>query len=294
MRQLGYLPGIITIALMTTGTAPAVAQDGSPAIRGLTEPYRTIDVAATESGAIASLGVREGDVVQQGQELAALNCQALTALLAIAKHGMESKGKLHAAEAEVRLREERAENFASVFASGHARPEEVRRAETDLAVARAHLLAAQEELVQRQLEFEKIEAQIEQRTVRAPLGGVVSRVHKDEGEFVAANDPTVLTIVQLDPLIAIFTLSTSQAGRLQTGQEVMVRLPEANKPVAAEVEFIDPVTDPESGTVLIKVRVPNERGTYRSGARCSLLLPAVNQDNGRGDPTRSVAAQRGR
>jgi multidrug efflux pump subunit AcrA (membrane-fusion protein) len=39
------------------------------------------------------------------------------------------------------------------------------------------------------------------------------------------------------------------------------------------IEFISPVTDAESGTVRVKVRMDNRSGLFRSGQRCSLQLP---------------------
>ena len=193
-----------------------------PLIGGLTEPYRTIDVAANESGVIAERYVREGQVVSKGEGLATLDCKVLSALLAIARQGMESRGRLEAAQAELQLKEDRYERFTTVFASGHARPEELQRAQTDLAIARAHLLAAEEDLVLKRLECAKINAEIERRKVLAPIDGIVSQIHKDEGEFVAPNDPSVLTIVQLDPLLAIFSLTTEQVSRLHPAQEVSI------------------------------------------------------------------------
>ncbi|MHC4403364.1 MAG: hypothetical protein ACYTG0_27210 [Planctomycetota bacterium] len=138
---------LVWLVIVPSGTSGA-----PPEIRGLTEPYRTIDAAAAETGVIATLTVQEGEVVSQGQCLAKLDCDVLTVLLAIARHGMEAKGRLQAARAELKLKEERAQNFATAFASGHARPEELRRAKTDLAIAQAQLLAVEEELALKRLD----------------------------------------------------------------------------------------------------------------------------------------------
>ncbi|MFO7905604.1 MAG: efflux RND transporter periplasmic adaptor subunit [Planctomycetota bacterium] len=246
----------------------------APQLRGLTEPYRTIDVAAVETGVVSEMLVREGDTVGVDQALAKLDIDLLQSLLTIAEHSKEARGRLQAARAEMKLKADRAKRFAEVLSSGHARPEEVRRAETDLEISRGNLLAAEEDLVLKQLEYEKILTQIDRRTVRAPIAGVVSHIHKEQGEFVAPNDPAVLTLVQLDPLLAVFSLTTEQAGRLRVSQEVSIYISERKQPVAALVEFIAPITDAESGLVLVKVRVDNSDGMFRSGIRCTLQLPA--------------------
>ncbi len=186
------------------------------------------------------------------------------------------------------MKQERAEQFAEVYASGHARPEEVHRAQADLEIAQAHLLEAEEDLVLRQLEYEKIKTQVERRTIRAPISGVVSRIYKEQGEFVAPNDPSILTLVQLDPLLAVFSLTSEQAGMLRADQEVSVQVPGVTQMVPAIVEFIAPVTDAESGTILVKIRLDNSAGAYRSGTRCTLHLQAATEVAGQ---TASEAAE---
>ncbi|MGD9128753.1 MAG: efflux RND transporter periplasmic adaptor subunit [Planctomycetia bacterium] len=262
----------LVCVVMCAFAVPGVALGEPVMVRGLTEPYRTIDVAANESGVIAQIHVHEGQSVHKGDRLATLDCQLLSRLSSIAKQGMEAKGRLQAAQAEMRLKEQRAKNFAAAFEAGHARPEEVRRAETDLAVARAQVLAAEEDLTLKKLEFEKVKTQIELRTVRAPVDGVVTEIHKEAGEFVAPNDPTVLTLVQLDPLLAVFSMTIEEVDRLHIGQKVQLRLPENPDPVDAKIEFISPVANPESGTLLVKARIDNANREYRSGTRCMLEL----------------------
>jgi RND family efflux transporter MFP subunit len=276
LLDIANVPSKFLVLLILLVTRPPSIAEGadSSAARGLTEPYRHIDVAAVEAGVIAEMIVREGEAVAQGQPLAKLDSELLNALLAIAQQSKEARGRLRAARAEVKLKEERAKSFAKVFDSGHARPEEVRRAATDLEIARAQLLAAEEDLVLKHLEYEKIQAQIDRRTVRAPIAGVVSKIHKEQAEFVAPNDPAVLTLVQLDPLLAVFSLTTQQASNFSVGQDVTVLMPGFDASIGAKVQFIAPVTDAESGTVLVKVRVDNSSGAHRSGTRCTLQLPS--------------------
>ena len=266
-------PRIILLINLIFLPVARIASAEAPIARGLMEPYRIIEVAAREAGVVEKILVSEGDLVTQGDALATLETDLLQSLLTIAQKNKESRGRLMAAQAEVKLQEDRARQFAEVFATGHARPEEVRRAETDLEIARAHLLTANEELVLKQLEYEKIQTQIDRRTVRAPITGIVSQIHKEEGEFVAPNAPAVLTLVQLNPLLSVFSMATNQASRLTVGQKVSVLMSGREQSVAAVVEFIAPITDAESGEILVEVRVDNAAGLYRSGTRCELQLP---------------------
>ncbi|OHB76322.1 MAG: hypothetical protein A2W31_13410 [Planctomycetes bacterium RBG_16_64_10] len=250
------------------------------AAEGFTEPYRTIQVAAAESGVVSEIAVQEGATVKKGDVLATLDREVFQVLLAIADQAMRSTGALDSALAELHLREERLVKLTTLREQGHARQEELDRAEADRAIAEAHVRSAREELAVRKLEYEKTQAQVERRTVRAPQDGVVTDIHKDAGEYLAPNDPYLLTLVQLDPLLATFSLTRRHASQLQIGQQVTVRCADAASageeltvPVKGTVEFIAPVINAESGTVRVKVRIENPNGQYRSGERCALEAP---------------------
>ena len=245
-------------------------------IDGFTEPHRTIRVAFPESGIITKLHVQEGDTVDSGQVLSQLDDDVHLALLAIAEQGMNAVGRRDAAEAELVMRKSRLKKFEELRASGHARQEELERARSELAVAEGQRRAAEEDLLLKRLEYRKIKTQLSRRKVRSPISGIVSDVHKEVGEFVAANSPEVVTVVQLDPLIATFLVSGIQAEQLRIGEVLNVRMVEVEKQTKAEIRFIAPVTDAESGTVRIEVRIDNSQAQFRSGERCVIELPDVD------------------
>ncbi len=245
-------------------------------LEGYTEPYRSINVAADETGIIDEVLVREGQQVQSGQPLARLNSDVHRALLAIAKQNMPATGRLDAARADLPMRQERLGKLQSLRVEGHARQEEVDRARSEVAVAEANVRTAQEDLVTRRLEYDKIKTQIARRTVRAPIAGVVTTLHKDQGEFVAPNNPDVLTLVQLDPLLANFTVTSPQAGKLRVDQKLEVRFLASGRKTTGTIEFIAPVTDAESGRVRVKVRIENPDGRLRSGERCQIRVEEEN------------------
>jgi len=293
---------VAALALLLLAPPMAGGQSGPPS--GLTEPYRAIEVAASDSGVVVDLRVREGQVVQRGQVLAVLDCDVLTAMLAVAQQSVQAKGNRNSALAEVQLRADRLRSFEAVFAKGHARQEEVERARAELAMAEARLLAVDEDLGKQALECERIKVQIEHRTIRAPLDGVVSKIERDVGEFLPPTAPLLLTLVQLNPLNAVFSLPSAQARDLRADQEVLIGWLDTRETVQGKVDFVAPTTDPESGTVLVKVRIDNSHGRYRSGERCEwhlggdrspVALPAPagasntrNADHPHGDVPRGV------
>ena len=267
LGQVKFIVAICTVfALILFGLALDTASGVE--LDGFTEPYRTIHVAASETGIITKIHVREGDVVKEGQLLAQLDDDVHLALLAIAEQAMNAKGRLDTTLADLELKTSRCEKLKRLRADGHARQEEVDRAATELAVAEGQVETAREDLLIKRLEFDKLRTQLERRSIRCTTDGVVAELHKNEGEFVAPNDPELLTVVELDPLVAVFSIMRPLADRLKVDSTLKVRFPESKDEVKGTIEFISPITDAESGTVRIKIRVDNPEGRYRSGERC--------------------------
>lgn len=246
--------------------------DSFGGIEGFTTPYRVLQIGAPEAGIVEEMLVREGDKVQQGDVLAKLDCDVHLALLAIAEKSMQLEGQLQSANAEMSHRQRRLALIRRLDKTGHARPEELERAKADFDIAKGNVLSAQEQLIVKQLEYEKIMAQIKRRSVRAPLDGVVTTLLKQSGEFAAPNDPQLLVLVQLDPLLAEFSVPWDSASQMKVDDTVTVVFDGSNAKITGKVEFISPLTDAESGTVLTKVRLNNTNSTLRSGDRCRLRL----------------------
>ncbi len=238
------------------------------------EPYRTIQVATTDLGIVREVLVREGDSVEVGQPLVKLDDELVKASLEIAKQNLASRGALTTAEAELKLQTARLAKLEPLARDGFARSDELERARSDQEVAAARVLTAQETLQVRQREFDKIQIELQRRTVKSPIQGVVSKLHREVGEFVAPTDPVLITVVQLDPLLATFSLKPAQASQLSVGLPVQVQFASREQPVKGEIELVSPVTEARSGTVRVKVRIPNSQRDCRSGDRCVLLIPS--------------------
>ena len=82
----------------------------------------------------------------------------------------------------------------------------------------------------------------------------------------------MLTIVQCDRLKIVFPVPAAEAHRFSVGKKVTVNFPEDVEPAEGLVEVVSQVTDPESGTVRVKVVLDNSQGRYRSGMACFLTM----------------------
>lgn len=242
-------------------------------IEGFTEPYRDIQVAAADYGLLKSVEVKEGDRATAGQVLAVIDDALLKGSLEIAKSLTEARGRIESAQADVDLQTAVVNKLLELRDRNHASRQELDRAETQLRIAKATLQSQIEEKNIRVLEYERTRIQLDQRRLRSPIDGIVVGILKDPGEFVSLNDPAIVRVVQLDPLLVVFSTPASQARKLSVGQSIDVRIEDADKPAAAIIEFVAPTSDPKSGTVRVRVRIPNPGERHPCGATCRLILP---------------------
>lgn len=253
-------------------TSTATSTTDSDRIQGFTEPYADINMAAAEMGTLASVIVREGDVVTTGQLLASLDNAVLRASLDVARAGMLAKGELQSASTQLELKKVEQEKLQQLFERNHASQQELDRITGEVQIAEARLQSVREDLEVRRLEHARIDAQLQQREIRSTIDGVVVEVRKDHGEFVSPSDPVVARIVQLDPLLVVFSVPSSRRSDVREGQQVNMLVGVENAPASGEVEFVAPTTDASSGTIRVKVRLPNQHGKWLSGEKTVLLL----------------------
>jgi RND family efflux transporter MFP subunit len=266
--SLNRFISVLVAAVSAFAHHSAHAQSQSEAF---TEPFYTVDLSPAEPGILSKLFVKEGDAVKTGDALAKLDARVLEVGVKIARQAMQSRGKLRAAKAEYDLKAERLEKLTKLKTQGYAFQDELARAAADVEVAEANRLAAEEQLALDTLQFEKAQAELELRTIRSPIDGVVTRVHREEREFVTASpESAVMTVVQLNPLRIVFPLPTAAAVKLHNNGEVTIRFPEIDEIAVGRIELVSPITDAESGLVRVKVLVPNAEGRYRAGVRAVL------------------------
>jgi RND family efflux transporter MFP subunit len=221
----------------------ATARADDPSILGYTEPFKSINMSSAEQGVIAEVLVEEGAPVKKTQVVARLNTATLLAELDIAK-------------AEAKLQTTRLKKLEELSSANRSTPEELDRARTDLVIKEA--------------QTRKIEAQIEERTLRSPIDGVVTEIKRDPSEAVSAANPHVMTVVQVDKLIVNLFLPPARATCFKVGTTTNLQLLDEKTAVPATVEFVSPVTDFASGTVRVKFVIDNADGAHRSGGRCTL------------------------
>lgn len=238
-------------------------------IDGFIAPFRSIELSSDEAGSIAELAVEEGDVIKAGATVAKLDDRVQELQVEIAQELAQTTSQLIAADQLLEKRKEISRRLIELKSKGHASQSEIIRAEMELSIAHAKVLAAQEEKAVREIELRRAEVQLDRRTVSAPFDGIVAKIHRREGEFLSPLHPEVATIIQVDKLLASFAIMSEQLDEFAMGKEYTIRL-ENGSLVEGTVHRIGVETDSQSGTVEIKLLIENPSLNLRSGESCSL------------------------
>ena len=238
------------------------------------EPNQLVNMVSISRERITVLHVKEGDLVKEGQLLAEFDNKVTKARLDLAQAAVGFHGDLDSAQALVNQRKAKVTMLTKLKQSGNARPQELDSALTNLAMAEAQLLRAIEEQSLKVAELAVIQAQFEEKKLRSPLDGIVLKIYKEEAELVGGGDQQpILTLVQLDPLLAVFHLPLASISQLTTTEDVLLTVGEHQ--IKAEVDFVSPVIEAQSGTVKVRFRLPNSTGKLVSGSRVTYIPKSV-------------------
>jgi RND family efflux transporter MFP subunit len=272
-RQLDQFTKTICVSGLALVIAGLIIDSSSvnAQVIGFTEPFKKIELSSDEAGAIATLHIEEGDAVAAGDTLAQLDSRVQTLQLEIATKLASTKSHLIGAKKTLEKRRAILKRLTELNAKGHASASEIIRAEMELSIAEAKWLGAQEDLAVRELEKKRAEVQLARRSITAPFSGVVSKIHRRQGEFLSPIHPEVVTIIQVDQLIAKFNIPSSQISMFSVGSTFQLALANGES-IPATVKQISVITDAESGTVEVKLVIDNVNQKVRSGESVTLNI----------------------
>jgi len=265
------------VAAASLAVLAACADEGPRIYQGYAEG-EYVRVAAPFAGTLQSLAVKRGAQVKAGDPLFALeqeneaaarreakerlrNAEAQLANLKKGKRAPELdaiRAQLAQAEAALKLsavqlkRQEQlvAQNFISKERLDEARTaydrDTQRVAELRAQLATARLAARPDEIKAAEYSVEAAKAalaqaewRLAQKSVKAPVAGLVQDTHYVLGEWVTANAP-VVSLLPPQNIKVRFFVREIELGAVKVGQKLAVTCDGCAAPLAAEVSFISP------------------------------------------------------
>jgi len=208
------------------------------AATGQIEAVQSIDLRPEVDGRIVEILVREGQEVDKGTPLFKVDDAQLQAQVA------QLAAQRDLAEQALARAKELAQQSASSAA-------DLERAE---ATARS---------AQAQYDLQRI--RLERTTVLAPFAGVAGQRYVSLGDYVTT-DTRLVSLHTVNPQRASFQVPERFARSLRSGQQVTFQVAAIpGRDFTGTVDFVDPVVQLPSRTILVKARVPNPQRVLQPG-----------------------------
>ncbi|MDB5083305.1 MAG: hypothetical protein JWN30_191 [Bacilli bacterium] len=149
------------------------------------------------------------------------------------------------------------------------------------------------QLAQSQTSIKVLSEQLQDGTLTSPVDGIVTAVNTPVGQNAGGAGGSVVSIAQVDPILATVTVPESTIGKIQVGTSMTVNVPTLNKTFAGSVLTIHPTLDPTTKSYFLDVKVDDPghlllpgmftEASLKSEGRQAILVPAdaiLTQTNG--------------
>ena len=220
---------------------------------GSVEPEHSVQVRAQVSGVLQSVLFKEGDKVKAGQQLFQIDPRTFEALY------RQSQAQLARDEAQLENAKVQRDRLEPLL-----KREFITRQEFDVAVTSTKSLEATVAADRAQVEQARI--QLEFARIHAPISGRTGSLAVKPGNLVptAGGGVPLVTINSTDPVLVSFSIPERQLEeirRYQYEKDMRIEImPDRSGPASSEgkLVFIDNTVTPQTGTVVLKTRVPNK------------------------------------
>ncbi len=268
-------PNVCLVFLLVGFVAPPdLLLAGSDAgITAITAPSADVTLSFVQPGRIANVRVREGEAVTVGQVLIELDDAVDRVRLAQLEASSQDTTQIQAAEASLAQKKVDLKKLETAAARNAATELEVEYARLNVTIAGLSLQLAVFEHEQARRKYEEAKLQIENMSLKSPIGGSVEKIDVETGESVDALASAV-RVVQTDPLWIDVPVPLTQARSLKYGAVSRVEFPDPQKiTVEGMVIYMGAVADAASGTLRVRIQVPN-KSKRPAGEHVKIIFPA--------------------
>lgn len=245
----------------------------------MVKPEMYIDLSSPVTGVMETLLVDKGDHVRKGQALAYLEASVERAKFNQAKFEAATDSDLHNQKVKLDYALRNRTRYRSLSTTKIISQIEKDKAETEVDLAEIELKKAGERKKTAALALDLAKAQLDVKTIKSPVDGIVIDRYAMPGETV--NDRPVMKLAQVNPLRIEIIAPTDYFGLIRPGMAAEIR-PErpAQKLFKATVSKVDPLIDPASGSFSVRMVLPNPDEELIPGVNCiasfNLDPPAIN------------------
>ncbi len=258
-------PILLCLAAALSGAVQAQALDC------MIQPHQIVQVGSAVPGVIDGIAVERGDRVIQGQPIVQLQAHVERAALAVARERAEGNGEVRVATSSQELARRELQRAQELYDQNFVSKTYLDKARAESGVAGGRIDQAHERRKLASREVDLAAAQLEQRTIRSPISGVVVERFMSPGEYV--DQKPVLRLASVDPLRVDVLVPAIAFGQVEPGMSGKV-VPELLNQGEhhAVVKSVDRVIDAASNTFRVRLELPNPAAAIPAGLRCKVDL----------------------
>ncbi|MGH8764100.1 MAG: efflux RND transporter periplasmic adaptor subunit, partial [Burkholderiales bacterium] len=236
----------ITLSASAQSTLAPAAGVEAGALECLVEPSLVVNVGSPVDGVLEQVMVDRGDKVKKGETVAKLQA------------GVEAAA-VKLSEAHVEFGRRKLERNEALFAK-----QLISAQDRDELATEIHL---------REAELARDKETLKLRTIVSPIDGVVVERRLSPGDFIRTDKSMVLKLARIDPLHVEVVAPAKLLGSIRIGMTGKVNLaPFFPGSFPAKVVVIDKVIDAASGTLGVRLLLPNPGNRIPAGIKCSVIL----------------------
>lgn len=257
-------------------TAPIAVLAVKPTLRdvplyiesiGTLKPEVHAEVRAEVEGTIRTITVKDGQAVQKGDLLVALDTKRFAIKAKeIQAEIARDKATLQAAKRKLTRFKTLADKELISKAEWDEYIHEARRAKAELAKDKARLM--------------EVRHDISRSKIRSPISGIVGKIDIHAGQMINTSSNHLLTISKIDQLIVECHITEKDHARLSqkliqdTPLDIGIQsLVTEELKAKASLYYVDPHFEKTSGRLLLRARVDNPETKFRPGLGVRVRLP---------------------
>ncbi|SFI60330.1 efflux RND transporter periplasmic adaptor subunit [Bradyrhizobium sp. cf659] len=260
-----------------SAAAPSTAQQAKAddQFECLVQPKMVLKLGTPVPGLITEVLVDRGAILKKGDVVARIESSVEAAAVALAKARAENDSAVRSGAAKFEFQKRKEERTRLLRRNDTVSAAAADEAETSARVAEIDLEEAKINLQLAQLELARAGELLRQRTIRSPIDGIVVARMLGPGEY-AFDQAQLVTISQVDPLNVEVFVPLSQFGKIRSGMVAEVYLEEPiGGRYAAKVTIVDQVFDAASGTIGIRLELPNPDYALPAGLKCRVRFSGL-------------------
>jgi len=264
------------LAVIMAATVVPVYANSDVGIAAITNPSADRILSYVQPGRIAKVHFKEGDAVKAGAVLVQQDDAVERARLAQLEAESQNTINIKAGEASLAQKQVDLKKLEKAAALNAATDLEVEHAKLDVTIAELSLQVAVFEHEQAQRKYDEAKLQIDNMSLKSPIDGSIEKIDVETGESINVLE-SVVRVVQIDPLWIDVPVPLAETTNLMCGNTAQVEFTSPGKmSVKGTIAFIGAVADAASGTLRVRIEVPN-KSNRPAGEYVRVVFPALQK-----------------